>query len=67
MGKGHAVEAERDAQAKVKHIQNIINWLIVAEDTEPVPRTWGELNVAKRPIVELPVVPSDDDEQDQQD
>lgn len=56
MGQGHAVEAERDAQAKVRHIQNIINWLIVAEDTEPIPRTWGELNVAELPVVELPVV-----------
>lgn len=49
-------EAERDAQARVKHVQNIVNWLICLEDNELVPRTWGELNVAELPIVELPAM-----------
>lgn len=56
LNKGEASDAEHDAQAKVNHIQNIINWLIVADDDEEIPRTWGELNVAKLSIVKLPVV-----------
>jgi len=53
MNKGDASEAERDAHTKVKHIQNILNWLICAESTEIIPRTWGELLVADLPKVTL--------------
>jgi len=57
LNKGQASETARDAQAKVDHIQNILNWLICADDTEFIPRTWGELLVAKLPVVKLDVVP----------
>jgi len=57
LNKGQASEAARDAQARVDHIQNVLNWLICADDTEFIPRTWGELLVAKLPVVKLDVVP----------
>lgn len=57
LNKGSESEAARDAQAKVNHVQNILNWLICADDTEFIPRTWGELLVAKLPVVKLDVVP----------
>lgn len=53
LNKGDASEAERDAQARVKHVQNILNWLICADDTEVIPKTWGQLNVADLPKVTL--------------
>jgi hypothetical protein len=58
LNKGEPSEAERDAQAKVKHTQNILNWLICAEDNEIVPRTWGELYVAELPVVKLDDAPA---------
>lgn len=54
LNKGEPSEAERDAQATVKHTQNILNWLILADDDEQVPHTWGELYVAELPVVKLP-------------
>lgn len=60
LNKGEASEAERDAQAKVKHLQNILNWLILTDDDEQIPATWGELNVAELPIVEMPEIPDDE-------
>ena len=56
LNKGEPSEAARDAQAKVNHIQNILNWLICAEDNELIPRTWGELLLADLPVVKLDVV-----------
>lgn len=54
LNKGQPSEAERDAQAKVKHTQNILNWLILLDDDEQVPHTWGELYVAELPVVNMP-------------
>jgi hypothetical protein len=53
LNRGDASEAERDAQARVKHVQNILNWLICADDTEVIPKTWGQLNAADLPTVYL--------------
>lgn len=59
MNKGESSEAERDAQAKVAHVQNILNWLICAEDTEVIPKTWGELLAAELPTVTLEDAPEE--------
>jgi hypothetical protein len=56
LNKGEASDAARDAQAKVEHRENIKNWLICVDDTEFIPRTWGELLVAELPVVKLDVV-----------
>lgn len=53
LNKGQPSEAERDAQATVAKIQNILNWLICASDDEVIPATWGEMYAADIPIVEL--------------
>lgn len=53
LNRGDASEAERSAQAKVKHVQNILNWLICADDTEVIPKTWAQLNAAELPTVYL--------------
>jgi len=52
-------EAERDAKAKVAHIQNILNWLICVGDTEFIPKTWGELLTADLPTVTLEDAPEE--------
>lgn len=53
LNRGDASEAERDAQAKVKHVQNILNWLICVDDTEVIPKTWAQLNATDLPTVYL--------------
>lgn len=53
LNKGDASEAERSAQARVRHVQNILNWLICADDTEVIPKTWAQLNAADLPTVYL--------------
>lgn len=59
--KGAASEAERDAQATVDHLQNILNWLILADDAEPIPVSWGQLLVADLPTTEMLIVEEDDE------
>lgn len=53
LNKGEASEAEREAQARADRIQNILNWLICAEDNDIIPQTWGELLLADLPTVTL--------------
>jgi hypothetical protein len=53
LNRGDSSEAERDAQARVRHVQNILNWLILVGDNEFIPKTWGELDAAKLPTVYL--------------